>query len=1315
MRCDQFNLQRRIKDLQAKVKNGQQVDEAKIQQLSQEIQTSLQKRQQRTALLPIPEFPEPLPICERREEIAELIQKHQVVILAGETGSGKTTQIPKICLAIGRGTSGFIGCTQPRRIAARTISQRVANELKTDLGQTVGYKIRFHDRLSESTYIKFMTDGILLAETQNDRFLDAYDTLIIDEAHERSLNIDFLLGYLKQLLPKRPDLKVIITSATIDTQRFSQHFDNAPILEVSGRTYPVEVRYRPLELDEEDNQDRAMQQAIISAVDEIHQADRNADILVFLPTERDIHETTENLHKHSLPHTEILPLYARLSASEQNQVFQPKDKRRIILTTNVAETSLTVPRIKAVIDTGLARISRYSVRGKVQRLPIEKISKSSADQRKGRCGRIAAGVCIRLYSADDYVNRLEFTEPEILRSSLASVILQMLALKLGDIEQFPFVEPPSSKMINDGFTLLAELGAVDSQRRLTEIGKQLAQLPIDPRLGRMILAAKEEQCLLEMLVITSALSIQDPRERPRDKQDLASFKQAIFNDENSDFLSFLKIWSFYQQQAQHLSNNKLRNLCHEYFLAYLRMKEWADIHHQLITLIKEIGWKVEEHSTLHLKLWENGEFNYPAIHRALLTGLLGNVATKNRLEGDKNKKEGNKTTEDFYLGTRNLKLYLFPGSGLYRKQPKWIMSAELVETTKLYARCAAKIEPEWIELIAGKLCQRHYFEPFWERKSATVGGYERVTLYGLTLIHKRKVNYGAICPEQARQLFIQHALVEGEYYNNAPFFQHNQTLLNAVQLMEHKARRSDIIVNPEEIFAFYHQKIPAHVHCGQSFEQWRKTAEKQNSHLLFLQKEDVILPSGEHVTDINFPNEIIVQGVKLPLRYHFEPAEEDDGVTVVIPTPLLNQISAKPFEWLVLGFLEEKVTALIRLLPKNLRKYFVPIPDTAKQAIAYLTASQALETLPFNPKSSLLNQLSIFLQNYAKLEETITLTEEGLLPYLRMNFLLVDIQGAALAMSRDFNDLQMRYGAAASQECRQQIAKACGIERTQVKGFDFEEIPEKVSLNLAGIEVQGFPTLIDKQTAVDLVVLDHPKQAKREYYQGFRRLVLLSLGVKNTLKQLPIDAALNLQYLKIGKSDDLYTDLLDALVDDLFMLAPLPRTKTAFEQRLQQGKAKFASVAKEYVQQLRKILEVYQQVLQELANPSPARKMALPEIKQHLTSLVYVGFIRQTPFEQLKHLPRYLKAIQIRLERLDSAPQKDEKRAKQMGRYWETYLKRVDLIKSLEADNLNVNLETLIQFRWTLEELRVSLFAQELKTAFPISIEKIDKMWTEIF
>jgi ATP-dependent helicase HrpA len=1306
MRCDQYPFQKRIRTLKSKLNKGQKIPDNVFVQLSADIEKSLKKRQSRILNLPKPQFPEELPVSLQREDIAKAIAENQVVIVAGETGSGKTTQLPKICLSLGRGVTGLIGCTQPRRIAARTIAMRVASELDSPLGHAVGYKVRFSDHLSQQTYIKFMTDGILLAETQSDRFLEAYDTLIIDEAHERSLNVDFLLGYLKKLLPKRPDFKLIITSATIDTQRFSAHFDNAPVIEVSGRTYPVEVRYRPLAGDK-DEEDRNMIQGILDAVDEITSHDRQADILVFLASERDIRETTEALRKHRLLNTEILPLYARLSTAEQNRVFQPSHQRRIVLATNVAETSLTVPRIKAVIDPGLARISRYSVRHKVQRLPIEKISRSSADQRKGRCGRIAPGICVRLYSGEDYDQQPQFTDPEILRTSLASVILQMLSLRLGDVSDFPFVDPPTSKMINDGFTLLMELGAVDDDRKLTDIGWQLSKWPIDPRIGRMILAAKAT-CLQEVLIIASALSIQDPRERPLEAQQAADTAQQKFVDDQSDFLSYLKLWNFYHDQAKHLSQNKLRKLCREHFLSYLRMREWHDIHQQLYTLIRQAGWQANQI-----------EANYDEIHRALLTGLLGNIGFKTETDKKANVSKKANFSPCEYLGARNIKLFLFPGSGLFKKQPKWVMAAELVETTKLYARCNAKLNPDWIEQAAGELCQHHYFEPHWEKRRAQVGAYEKVTLYGLTIVAKRKVNYGPLDPKLAKEIFIRNALVQGEYTTKAAFFRHNRELINEVEALEHKSRRQDILVDEEQIYAFYHARIPEGIYSGKTFEKWREQAERQNPKHLFLSREDLMQHAGDSITPHAFPDHIDWAGVDLPLSYHFEPGHERDGVTVEIPLALLNQLSPLPFEWLVPALLEEKIVGLLRSMPKTLRKSFVPIPDTAKEALETLpnpaiTFREGGSFLEY-PKESLLDALTRYCHRRLgqPLPEGIW-NLETLPLHLLMNFQLKGTEDEEmreahqeperiLDTSRNLAALQQKWGNHATTSSQQQIAEQSGIEQDNLTNWTFGDLPNQVSLTINGVLVQGFPTLIDQQTHVDLRVIDNQATAKHQLKSGLRRLFLLNLPTKKLLKQVPINHKLCLQYMKIGHCEQLKAEMLMAIVDAIFLMEPLPTRRTEFEQRLLQGQQKVMPAAYDYATQLALILEEYHHLTQQLQKLK-ARSTALPEIKQHLSHLIYNGFVKEMPLEQIKHVPRYLKAIQRRLDRLDHDPQKDAKKSEQLIPLWEGYLQRRAEAQKEQALN-----PKLVEFRWLLEELRVSLFAPELKTACPVSVQRLQK------
>jgi ATP-dependent helicase HrpA len=1279
MRCDQFKFTQRIKQLRKNF-NLEQAAE-----LTQAIEASLRQRQHRLINLPQPKFDIDLPINAHIGEITNLIQNNQVVIIAGETGSGKTTQIPKICLSLQRGVSGRIGCTQPRRIAARSIAERVAAELTTPLGHAVGYKVRFNDKISENTYIKFMTDGILLAETQNDKLLTQYDTIIIDEAHERSLNIDFLLGYLKNILAQRPDLKLIITSATIDVQRFAQHFNHAPSIEVSGRTYPIELRYRPLANHDEDEQDRDMQQAILDAVDEISLYDHNADILVFLSGEREIRDTSEQLRKHKLPNTEILPLYARLSYKEQNQVFHPGQQRRIILATNVAETSLTVPRIKAVIDSGLARISRYSSRSKVQRLPIEKISQSSADQRKGRCGRIASGLCIRLYAEEDFKQRPLFTEPEILRTSLAAVILQMLALRLGKIEQFPFIDPPNSRMINDGYQLLIELGAVDSQRKITNIGQQMVKMPIDPKLARMILAAKAENCLYEVLIIASALSVQDARERPISAQEAADEAQKIFKDKDSDFLSFIKLWDFYQQQAKHLSNNKLRHLCREYFLSYLRLREWFDIHHQLIDLIKQWGWKVNITPEIE------PESKYNAIHRALVSGLLGNIACK--------------STEEHYHGGRNIQVFIFPGSALFKKQPKWIMAAELVETSKLFARCVAKIQPEWVEQAAVHLVQKSYFEPHWEKKAARVVAFEKITLYGLTLIAKRKVNFEHIDPELSHEIFLRQALVIGDFFSKAAFFSHNQQLLNKIAGLEHKARRQDILVDDEVIYQFYAERVPQHICSGIEFEKWYKQASRNQPELLFFTEQLLTTQVADNINADNFPDIIYINQLALHCSYHFATEDERDGVSVSVPITMLNQLDTQVFDWLVLGLLEQKITALLKSLPKQWRVRFVPVPDVARDAF-YALKEQYYQVDKHIFTGNLYQALNLFLHRRIGSPLPIDIFDLSRLPaYLFMHFRIIDLENQIIASGRDLAALQQQWGNYASQQTQQKLAHATGLEQKNIKHWNFGDLAHNISLKIKDEQLQAFPTLIDQQTHVDLCVLDNPELAEQHFYTGLRRLFLLNIESKKLVKQMPISNQMCLRYMHLGNSEQLKQDVLFAAVTAVFLYNPLPRTQIEFEHRLIQGKKQLITIANQYAQYLEQALIAYHEVIVALNN-TQRHNRGTEEIRQHLHDLIYAGFVQDTALDKIKNYPRYIKALGLRLQKLQLDPAKDEAKAVKIRHFWHNYQNALKNQVSVSA--------AWQDFRWVLEELKVSIFAQELKTAYPISIQKVEKIWRDL-
>ncbi len=1383
MRADFYPFYRRLQNL--KRKNAADIQPA-LEPLQADIQASRERRQQRKRQCPQPEFPEELPVSMQREVIAQTIREHQVVVVAGETGSGKTTQLPKICLLAGRGEAGLIGCTQPRRIAARSIANRVAGELNTEVGHAVGFQVRFQDRTHPDAYIKLMTDGILLAETQNDPFLNAYDTLIIDEAHERSLNIDFLLGYLKQLLPKRRDLKLIITSATIDTARFSEHFDNAPVVEVSGRAYPVEVQYQPLsDADEADSRD--LQQGILEATDTIARSPYDGDILIFLSGERDIRETAEALRKHHPPHTEVLPLYARLSASEQDRVFKPGKNRRIVLATNVAETSLTVPRIRAVIDPGLARISRYSTRSKVQRLQIEKISQASADQRKGRCGRIAPGLCIRLYSPDDYASRTEFTLPELLRTSLSAVILRMLDLRIKDVEQFPFLEPPERKAMNDGFKQLEELGAIHTRngiRSLNPLGRQLAKLPIDPRIGRMILAAKDFGCVAEVLIIAAALSVQDPRERPLEAQQAADQAQDIFKDERSDFLSFLKLWDFYHENARHLSNSKLRKLCQAHFLSYLRLREWSDVHQQLFAQVREMGWEVSTRVThpepleknLQAAEKENKE-NYEGIHRALLTGLLSNIAT---LDEDSQ-----------YLGARGIKWHIFPGSGLFKKKPKWIMASELVDTTRLYARCVAKIEPEWVEQAAGDLCRRQYFEPHWEKKRAQVAAFERVTVYGLTVIGKRKINYGPLFPVESREIFIREALVNGVFHTHLKFFQHNKTLLDEIENLEHKARKHDILVDDERIFKFYDSLVPEGIYNGAQFEKWYKKQARQDDTLLHLERDYLMDREAEELTEQAFPPALLVNNLDLPLHYHFDPNADDDGVSVDIPVEAVNQLSPAAFEWLVPGLLEEKITGLLRSLPKSIRKHFVPIPDFAKDARQALDDFKTLslgteehadsvspdlhsDTPPARqppsakPKKQAVNDLKALGDLFKAVAEPpapapkqhptsapspatspATVPTDSAQPaykyrvappknalsraladylfrrtgtpiaqdawqldslsaHLFMNFRLLDERGEVLDASRSLTHLQEQWREQSHAQFKRLPKDSW--ERAHITRWDFGDMPDDIKLDSRGVTLLAYPALVDCQQEVALQLFDNPQQAERKHRAGLRRLALLMLATtfKQVIKKMPVTQTMCLQYMPVAPCSELKEDVLWMALDNALLFNPVPRRRAEFDARLEDIKQRLFQDTQKQAQILEQVLEVYHRVSTQLEPGSTLENLyVLRDIRAHLDHLIYPGFLRDTPVDALQHFPRYLKAIEKRLERMAQSPSRDAQREAEITTLWEAYLERYQQAEEELAPEFK-------SFRWLLEELRVSLFAQELRTAHPVSVARLEKKWATL-
>lgn len=1235
------------------------------------------RRAGRASSRPSVSFPPDLPVSQRRDEIAAAIAAHQVVVLCGETGSGKTTQLPKICLELGRGVDGLIGHTQPRRIAARSVAARIAEELGGEVGRHVGYKVRFTDRIRPASFVKLMTDGILLAETQGDPLLKAYDTLIIDEAHERSLNIDFLLGYLKRLLPRRPDLKLIITSATIDPDRFARHFDNAPILMVSGRTYPVEIRYRPIADEDDDNRDRDLDEALLDAVDEVSRIDRFGDVLIFLPGEREIRDAAEALRKHHPPGTEILPLYARLSAAEQQRIFTPHRGQRIVLATNVAETSLTVPGIRFVIDPGLARISRYSYRTKVQRLPIERISQASANQRAGRCGRVSAGVCVRLYSEEDFANRPEFTEPEIQRTNLGAVILQMKYLRLGEIEAFPFVEPPDARYIRDGMRLLEELGAVDESGQLTDTGRRLARLPVDPRIGRMLLGAERESSLAEVLVIAAALSIQDPRERPLDAQQQADESHGEWDDERSDFLAYLNLWRWFEEHRRHLSQNKLRRLCRQRFLSYVRMREWRDIHQQLHHLVTDLGMRPNQQ-----------EADYAAIHRALLSGLLGSIAFKD----DRNE----------YQGPRGVKAMLWPGSTLFKRGPKWVMAAELVETSRLYARTLARIEPQWIESLAGHLVKRSYFEPHWEKRPAQVAAFEQVSLYGLVLVPRRRINYGPLDPDLSRELFIRHALVRGEYRTAAAFQRHNHRLMEEIEALEHRERRRDILIDEQDIFAFFDGLLPAGIYSGKTFENWRKRAEREQPRLLFLDKAQ-LMRRPQEASAQEFPATLeAAEGLRLPLSYHFDPGNRCDGVTLTVPAAALNQLDARRLEWLVPGLLQDKVTALIRALPKTLRRNFVPAPDFAASALRAIEPGHG----------ELLGTLAHQLKRMTGIEVPLDAWNDVTLPeYLRLNLRIVDAAGRPLAEGRELAVLRRELDLQARTHF--EALPQSGWERDGIKAWDFGDLPERVEIAHHGIALNAYPALEDEGDSVAVRLVDAAERATELHRGGLRRLILLSLPqqARYLRRNLPDFERIALLFSGIGTADTLREDLIRAIVDRAFLdETTMVREQAVFEKILERGRSRLMEVAGEVCAAVADSLAVYHRLNKRLKGAlSPLLLEAVRDMRAQLDQLIYPDFVSRTPEKWLREIPRYLHAIELRLEKLQGSLARDRRNAMEVTRFWALYQDRdaMNRRKGVHDDRLE-------EFRWLIEELRVSLFAQELGTVQPVSVERLKKRWDEI-
>ncbi|WP_181793582.1 ATP-dependent RNA helicase HrpA [Streptomyces sp. WELS2] len=1263
---------------------------AVLAEIETEIDRAAQRMAERRARVPAVTYPEQLPVSQKKDAIADAIRDHQVVIVAGETGSGKTTQIPKICMELGRGVRGMIGHTQPRRIAARTVAERVAEELRTPLGEAVGWKVRFTDQVNpDATFIKLMTDGILLAEIQTDRELRAYDTIIIDEAHERSLNIDFLLGYLAQLLPKRPDLKVVITSATIDPERFSRHFGDAPIIEVSGRTYPVEVRYRPLLEEESEDADRDQITAITDAVEEL-MAEGPGDILVFLSGEREIRDTADALEKKKYRFTEVLPLYARLSHAEQHRVFQQHTGRRIVLATNVAETSLTVPGIKYVIDPGFARISRYSHRTKVQRLPIEPVSQASANQRKGRCGRTSDGICIRLYSEEDFLARPEFTDAEILRTNLASVILQMTAAGLGDIEKFPFIDPPDHRNIRDGVQLLQELGALDPaqkdpRKRLTDTGRKLAQLPVDPRLARMVLEADKNGCVREVMVIAAALSIQDPRERPADKQAQADQQHARFKDETSDFLAYLNLWRYIREQQKERGSSSFRRMCKQEYLNFLRIREWQDIYTQLRTVAKQMG--------IHLD-----EDDAPAdrVHVSLLAGLLSHIGMKDVKDGNKNE----------YLGARNAKFAIFPGSALFRKQPRFVMSAELVETSRLWARVNAKIEPEWVEPLAGHLLKRTYSEPHWEKDQAAVMAYEKVTLYGVPIVAQRKVNYGRIDPEVSRELFIRNALVEGDWRTHHKFFADNRKLLSEVEELEHRARRRDIVVDDDTLFDFYDQRVPEHVVSGAHFDSWWKRKRQEQPDFLDFEREMLIRESAEAVTKADYPDTWRQGNLKFKVTYQFEPGADADGVTVHIPLQVLNQVTDEGFDWQIPGLREEVVTELIRSLPKPVRRNYVPAPNYAK---AFLERAVPLqEPLTVTMARELKRMVGVPFEaedfDWSKVPD-----------HLKITFRIVDERRRKLAEDKDLEALKLRLKPKARKALSQAAAATASreggesLERKGLTDWTIGTLDRVFETRRAGQPVRAYPALVDDGDTVSVRLFDTEAEQAEAMWKGTRRLILRNIPVNPA--KFASDKLTNQQKLALsanphGSVQALFDDCAMAAADKLIADFGGPAwDEESYRKLYDKVRAEIVDTTVRTVAQVQQVLAAWQACERRLkAVRSPALLANLTDVRKQLDALVKPGFVTWAGIRRLPDLMRYLVAADRRLQQMPTNVQRDTTRMEKVHEMQDEYAWLLEQLPKGRPVPQQV-----LDIRWMIEELRVSYFAHALGTAYPVSDKRIVK------
>jgi ATP-dependent helicase HrpA len=1208
-------------------------------------------------------FPENLPITARVIDIANAIHEHQVIIIAGETGSGKTTQLPKICLAMGRSANAQIGCTQPRRIAATSVAARVADELHTELGDVVGYKVRFNDKVKRTSHIKFLTDGMLLAEVQGDGMLRAYDTIIVDEAHERSLNIDFLLGFLKRLLPRRPELRVIVSSATLETERFSTFFGGAPVIEVSGRTYPVDVLYRPPRDDEADISD-----AVANMVNEITEMDPRNDVLVFLPGEREIRESVSELEQRALPHTILLPLYARLPGAEQQRVFQTAPQRRVVLATNVAETSLTIPGIVYVVDAGVARVNRYNVRTGVTQLLVEPVSRASADQRKGRCGRTESGVCFRLYEEQDYLSRPAFTDPEIKRVGLAGVILRMKSLRLGDIESFPFLDPPQKRAVDEGYRVLEELGALSEDGRLTELGEQLGRLPLDPRLGRMILGGRAENALREVVVIAAVLGLQDPRDRPHAAQQRADEAHRKFKDEGSDFASYLKLWAFWQEARARSSRAQLYRICRENFLNYNRMREWEDIHAQIVRVMRELDFAPNDQPA-----------NAEQIHRALLPGLLSKIGMWNQ-------------EARIYIGARQTRFMIHPSSGLARKPPQWVMAAELVETSQLFARSVAKIDPGWLEAAAGPLCKRSYGDPHWEMKAGQVVAKEQVTLYGLPIVKDRKVAYAQFDQVLSRELFITHALVRHEYTTKAKFMEANQRLHDDVQYMRDKARRSDMVADEYALWDFFDKRIPPDVFSGKTFEDWRRQAEARDPKVLHLSRADLLLDEAHELSPERYPDQLAVRGAALPLAYKFEPGEDDDGITATVPLALLPQLDPDVLAWTIPGWHEDKLRALLEALPKPLRRALAPLGDLA------LALASSLR--PFDGPMLPALERAIYERTGERVSREAW-DLRSLPAYQAFTYRVVDDHDKTIASGRDLAELQRTLAHRA--KALWANAPRAKHERTGMKAWDLETFPASVTLEVSGRAMLAYPALVETEMAVDVRLLESAAAAAAATRDGLRKLYMLQLSTSVAKQEAKLPA---------GLAPAMRKQIVLRALDDAFRLGEpdaTPRTKAAFLERFTSGRdalpvalAQFANLAVALVGELDKVLAL----LKTMAGRPGATRTAIDDIHSQLAHLVPPDLMRVTPATRLPHITRYLKALVVRLQRLSHDPQKDQQKAAQVSPFWQSFTKKRD-----ELHTKGYLVEEIEEFGWLLEEFRVQTFAPELKTAVPVSAQRLQDQW----